>query len=48
MITGITSVTIGRSVRSDEYIRNRKCVPTIVISPWEHFNRGFQSSYLSI
>lgn len=46
--SGTTGVIIGRSARSDEYIFVIKSVPTIVISSWEHFNRGFQSSSSSI
>lgn len=41
---GPNVVIIGRFLRSDEYIFAINGVPTIVTSPWEHFNRGFQSS----
>lgn len=41
---GPNIVIIGRFSRSDEYIFAINGVSTIVTSPWEHFNRGFQSS----
>jgi len=41
---GPNVVIIGRFSRFDEYIFAINGVPTIVTSPWEHFNRDFQSS----